>query len=186
MVFKKIVKYLCCFIVWIRDFIKKLRSLKSKISTKFHRLLFLFYFLAFLAFCLLFHVPKLVQKLCNFLWCFIGRVRDFTNDFWKILEVLLKKYIEMWNEFFFKILHFTFFLIFLLFLTFYFQFRLSVLVKKMLEIFVFFFILWIRDFIKELWKIMECFSIKYGHLKSKILHKFQRLLFVFFILLAFC
>jgi len=54
-VFKKIVKVLCCFIVWIRDFIKKfcktmvffqkkLRYLKSKISTKFHHLLFLFYF----------------------------------------------------------------------------------------------------------------------------------------------
>jgi len=45
MVFKKIVKLLCCFIVWIRDFIKKLRYLKSKISTKFHRLLFLFLFI---------------------------------------------------------------------------------------------------------------------------------------------
>jgi len=44
MVFKKTVKFLCCFIVWIRDFIKKLRYLKSKISTKFHRLLFLFIF----------------------------------------------------------------------------------------------------------------------------------------------
>jgi len=43
-----------------------------------------------------------------------------------------------------------------------------------------FFILWIRDFIKEFWKIMEYFSKKYRHLKSKILHKFHRLLFVFF------
>jgi len=32
---------------------------------------------------------------------------------------------------------------------------------------------------------MECFSEKYKHLKSKILYKFHRLLFVFFILLAF-
>jgi len=52
---------------------------------------FFFNFLAFLAFCFLFHVPQLVQKLSNFLWCFIGSVRDFTNDFWKILKVLLKK-----------------------------------------------------------------------------------------------
>jgi len=44
MVFKKIGKFLCCFIVCIRDFIKKLRYLKSKISTKFHLFLFLFYF----------------------------------------------------------------------------------------------------------------------------------------------
>jgi len=42
MVFKKIGNFLCCFIVWIRDFIKKLRYLKSQISTKFHLLLFLF------------------------------------------------------------------------------------------------------------------------------------------------
>jgi len=55
----------------------------------------------------------------------------------------------------------------------------------MLEIFIFYFILWIRDFIKEFWKIMEYFSKKYRNLKSKILHKFHRLLFVFFILLAF-
>ena len=54
MVFKKLLKFLCCFIVSIRDFIKKfckamfffqkkLRYLKSRFSTKFHRLLFLFY-----------------------------------------------------------------------------------------------------------------------------------------------
>jgi len=46
MVFKKFLKVLCCFIVWIRDFIKKivkLRYLKSIISTKFHRLLFILY-----------------------------------------------------------------------------------------------------------------------------------------------
>ena len=53
--FQKNCKILCCFIVWIWDFIKKfcktmvffskkLRYLKSKVSTKFHRLLFLFYF----------------------------------------------------------------------------------------------------------------------------------------------
>jgi len=52
---------------------------------------FFFIFLAFFAFCFLFHLSKLVQKLWNFLWCFIGRVRDFTNDFWKILKVPLKK-----------------------------------------------------------------------------------------------
>jgi len=44
MVLKKNLKFLCCFVVWIRDFIKKLRYLKSKISTKFHRLLFIVYF----------------------------------------------------------------------------------------------------------------------------------------------
>jgi len=53
--------------------------------------------------------------------------------------------------------------------------------QQILEIFMFFFILWIRDFIKEFWKIMEYFSKKYIHLKSKIIHKFHRLIFVFFI-----
>jgi len=47
-----------------------------------------------------------------------------------------------------------------------------------------FFILWIRDFIKEFWKIMEYFLKKYRHLKSKIIHKFHRLQFVFLFLLA--
>jgi len=51
--------------------------------------------------------------------------------------------------------------------------------QKILEIFIFF-ILCIRDFIKEFWKIMECFLKKYRHLKSIILHKFYHLLFVFF------
>jgi len=55
--FQKIVKFLCCFIVWIRDFIKKLRYLKYKSSTKFHRLLFLFYF--FSIFGILFSIPPI-------------------------------------------------------------------------------------------------------------------------------
>jgi len=141
--------------------------------------IFFFIFLAFLTLCLLFHVPKLVPKLWNFLWCFIGRVEDFTNNFWKILKVLLKK-ILICEIFLFKILWFNIcFFIFLLFLTFYFEFRLSVLVKKFLKI-LSFFILWIRDFIIKFWIIMECFSKKYRHLKSKILHKFHCLLFIFF------
>ena len=51
--------------------------------------------------------------------------------------------------------------------------------QKILEIFIFS-ILLIRDFIKEFWKIMERFLKKYRHLKSKVLHKFHRLLFVYF------
>ena len=133
---------MCAFIVWIWDFIKKfcktmvyflkkkLRYLKSKISTKFHCLLFYFIFSAFLHFFFQFQLSKLVQKLWNFLQWFIGRVRDFTNDFWKILKVFLKKAL-ICEIFFFQnfALHYFFFY-FLLFLTSYFQFRLSVLVKK--------------------------------------------------------
>jgi len=53
-------------------FEKKLRYLKSKISTKFHRLIFLFIFFSIF---FSIHLSKLVQKLWNFLKCFIGRVR---------------------------------------------------------------------------------------------------------------
>jgi len=54
-------------------------------------------------------------------------------------------------------------LFFLLFLIFSFQFRLSVLVKKFWK-FLCSIILWIRDFIKYFWKIMEHFSKRYRHL----------------------
>ena len=73
------------------------------------------------------------------------------------------------------------FFILLLFLKFYFQFCLFILVKK-LQNFLFSFILCIRDFIKQFWKIMEHFSKKYRHFKSKIHHKFHRLQFAFFFL----
>jgi len=108
-----------------------------------------FIFLAFLAFCFLFRLSKLVLKLWNFLWYFIGRVKDFTNDFWKILKVALKRILICEIFFFFKILWLNiWFFIFLLFLTFYFQFRPSVVVKKFQK-FLCFSILWIRDFIKR-------------------------------------
>jgi len=41
------------------------------------------------------------------------------------------------------------------------------------------------DFVNDFWKIMERFSKTYKHVKSKIIHKFHYLLFIFFILLAF-
>ena len=97
----------------------------------------------------------------------------------RIVKVLLKKILICEIFFFSKFYS----LLFFLFLTFYFQFRLSVLVKK-LQKFLRFFILWIKDFIKEIWKIMEYFSKKYRYLKSKIHHKFNRLLFVFFLLVG--
>ena len=68
---------------------------------------FFFIFLAFLAFCFLFHLSKLVLKLLNFLWCFIWRVRDFNNDMWKILKVLLKQILICEIFFFFKNFRFT-------------------------------------------------------------------------------
>jgi len=141
MVFTKIVKFLCCFIVWIQDFINKfcktMFCLSKKIEifeiqnfNKISSFTIFFIFLAFLAFCFLFHLSKLIQKWWNLLWCFIGRIRDFTSDFWKILKVLLKNYWYV-KYFFVKIPLFTIcFFIFVLYLTLYFQFRLTVLVNK--------------------------------------------------------
>jgi len=85
MVFKKFLKFLCCFIVWIRDFIKNFSKTmvfffkknwdiwnpkfqqNSKILTKFH--LYSFFFISFSIFSIffLFHISKLVKKLGNFL-----------------------------------------------------------------------------------------------------------------------
>jgi len=87
---------------------------------------------------------------------------------------------DTWNNFFFQnsAVHYLFFYLFI-FLHFLFNF-VCVFVNKFWK-FLFFFILWIKDFNKGFWKIMEHYSKKYRHLKSKILHKFHYLLFVFFI-----
>jgi len=70
----------------------------------------------------------------------------------------------------------VYYLFFCFFLTFSFQFRLFLLVKKFWK-FLCSFILWIRDFVKDFWKIMEHLSKKYRHSKYKIIHKFHYLLF---------
>ena len=122
---------------------------------------FFFIFLAFLAFCFLFHVPKHVQKLWHFLSCFTGRDRDFTNDFWKILKVLFKKILICEIFFFLKIMWFTIcFFIFYYFWHFIFNFVYLYLLKKCLK-FLCFFILWIIDFVIEFWKILEFLLKKY-------------------------
>jgi len=96
-----------------------------------------FTFLAFLAFCFLFHLSKLVQKLWNFLLCFIGRVRDFTNAFWKILKVLLKK-ILICEVIFFQ--NSAVYYLFFIFFYFWHFFSISSICtcQKIIEIFMFF------------------------------------------------
>jgi len=91
-----------------------------------------------------------------------------------------KPNIHMWNIIFSKFcgLLFVFFYYFWHFI---FSFVYLYLLTNSRNFYVFYFILWNRDFIKEFWKIMEYFSKKYRHLKSKILYKFHRLLLVFFI-----
>jgi len=60
--YQKILQNYCFF------FKKKLRYLKSRISTKFHRFQLIFYFFSmFCIFFLLFHLSELVKKLWNFL-----------------------------------------------------------------------------------------------------------------------
>ena len=84
--------------------------------------------------------------------------------------------------FFFQnsIVYYLFF-IFLLFLTFIFYFVYLYLSTYSRNFYIFF-ILWIRHFIIKFWKIMEHFSKKYRHLKSKIPQNVHRLLFVFYFL----
>jgi len=146
--------------------------LKYKLSTKFHRSLFLFYF--FIIFSILFSISPVQtwSKIIEFFVVFYWKGWRFYQWFQENSKSSFKKNINMWKNYVFQnsTIYYLFFY-FLLFLTFYFQFRLAVLVNKFYK-FLRFFILWIREFIKEFWKIMEYFSKKYRHFKSKILHKF--------------
>ena len=91
----------------------------------------------------------------------------------------------MWNSFFFSkfcsVL--VVFLFFYYFWHFIFKF-VSLYLSKNSRNFYGFFILWIRDFIKEFWKIIECFSTKYRHFPEFFINPIVYYLF-FFILLAF-
>ena len=109
---------------------KKLRYLKSKISTKFHRLLFLFYFFSIFGIFFSISAIQTCPKIIKFFVVFIGRVRDFTSYFWKIPKVLFKKVLIIEIYFFSKLCGLLFVFLFFIFLTFYFQFHLSILVKK--------------------------------------------------------
>jgi len=81
--------------------------------------------------------------------------------------------------FFFKILWFTicFFIIFDI------LFSILSTCQKIREILCFFFILWNRDFIKEFWKIIECFSENYTHLTFSVLYCLAILVKIFCIVL---
>jgi len=100
---------------------------------------FFFIFLAFLAYWLLFHVPKLIQKLWNFWWCFVGMVRDFTNNFWKFLKVLLKKYWYAKSFFFQNSAIYYLFFYFFYFWHFIFNFVYMYLSKNARNFYVFFY-----------------------------------------------
>jgi len=94
-----------------------------------------------LAFSFLFHLSKLVQKLWTFLWWFIGRVRDFTSDFWKILKVLLKKILICEIFFFFQnsAIYYLLFIFFFIFDILFFNFIYLYLSKNSRNFYVFLF-----------------------------------------------
>ena len=97
-------------------------------------------------------------KIMEFFVVFCSKEQRFYQ---RILEISNSSFTKIQIcDFFFKITRFTIcFFVFLLFLTFSFQFSLFVLVKKFSK-FLCYFILWIRNFVKDLWKIMERFSKK--------------------------
>ena len=163
-------------------FSKKYRHLESKILHKFHYLLFfLFIFLAFLKFFFPISPNQTCQRILNI---FVVLSCTDYRFYQRILEnswILIKKNIDIVNTKHFQnsILYYLIFN-FVVFLTsFSFLVYLSVVFKKFLK-FLYCFIVWIRDFTKDFWKIMEHFSKKYSHLKSKIIPKFHYLLLFLF------
>jgi len=143
---------------------------------------FFLIFLAFFAFCFLFHVSYLVQKLWNFLCCFIGRVTDFYQRFLENSTSSFKKNIDMWNIFFSKILRITicFFIIFDI------LFSILSTCQKILAIFMFFLFYGIEILSKNFGKSSNVFQKTIHIWSPKFFINFIVLLFVFFfILLAF-
>ena len=121
-------------------FRKKLRYLKSKISTKFKRLLFLFYF--FRIFDILFSISPIqtCPKIMEFFEVFYWKGQSFTNNFWKILKVLLKKIQICELLFFCKILGLLFvFLIFFIIFDILFSISSICTCQKIIEIFILFY-----------------------------------------------
>ena len=92
---QKIVKFLYCFTVWIRDFITKLRYLKYKICTKFQRLLFLLYFFSF--FHILFSISPIqtCPRIIEFFVVFYQKGQRFYQRFLENSKSSFKKNINM-------------------------------------------------------------------------------------------
>ena len=91
-------------------------------------------FLFFSVFGILFSISPIqtCPKITEFLWCFIRRVRDFANNFWKILKVLLKTMLINSTIYYF---FFCFFIIFNIL----FSISSNCTCQKILEIFMFFY-----------------------------------------------
>jgi len=165
---KKFLKIMCFFIVWFRDFIKALcktmafffkifEVFEIQNFTKISSFTISFYiFSIFHIFFFLFHLSKLIQKLLNFVYYFIGRIRDMWNNFFPNSA---KYYL-----FFYYVQHFLFYFIYLY-------------LSKNSENFYVLLFYGLEILLKDFRKSRNIFLQNYRHLKSKILHKFHRSLF---------
>jgi len=130
---------LCYFILWIRDFIKTLRYLKSKISTKFHRLLFLFYFFSIFGTLVAISRTQTCQKIMEFFVVFYWKGWRFYQQFLENSKSSFKK--KLICEIFFFQTSAVYYLFFIFFIIFDILFSLSSICtcQKMLQIFMFFY-----------------------------------------------
>ena len=154
--------------------------------SKFHGLLFVFlFFLFFLKFSFQFHLFVHVKKIQKFLYFFILLIRDVIKDFWKIMEHFSKKYRHLKSKILHKFHRLLFVFLFFFIFDIFFSISSICTCQKNLEIFMFFYFMDQR--FNDFWKIMEHFSKKYRHLKSKILDKsiLYYLFFSFFLFLTF-
>jgi len=156
--------------------------LKSKIVHKFHCLLFVL-----LAFFMSFFFPispiETCQKISNIFVVLYSTDYRFYQRILKSAWIFIKKNRDIWNTKHFQnsIVYYLLF-DFLVFLTSFFLFYLSIVVKKFLK-FLGSFILLICDFIKEFCKTLFFFFKKFEIFKIKNFTKIAS--FTFFIFLAF-
>ena len=139
-------------------FQKKLRYFKSRIQQNLIVYYFFLCFQHFWRFVFYFTYPNMSKNYKIFCSALLERLEILLTISEKILKVFLKK-IWICEIFFFSKFCGLLFVFFIFFIIFDILFSISSICtcQQILEIFMFF-ILWIRDFIKEFWKIMEYFS----------------------------
>ena len=167
-------------------FSKKYRQLKSKILHKFHCLLFVFYFFCILViFFSYFTYPNLSKNTKHFCGALLYVLQILSENSRKFLNFYLKKQryfkYKTFQEFHCLLCAF---LIFLVFLTSFFSILPVYGFQKKKLKFLCCFIVWIRDFIKKLYKTIVFLSKKFKILEIKNVNKILSftISFLFFIL----
>ena len=119
-------------------FQKKLRYLKSRISTKFHRLLFLFYY--FSIFGIFFSISPIqtCQKIIEFFVVFYSKEYKFYQQILEISKSSFTK-IEICEIFFLNSAIYNLFFVFLIIFDIFFSISSICTCQKILEIFMFFY-----------------------------------------------